>query len=123
MRSRLTAVGVPLWTRIIRLVCGSGALVITLAVLVAPTVTKSDDDSGPSSGCVEFGYQNVCAPPGGSVVMWGYEPVCGRGQCVKTGVEWTCSKVPGGGAVKSPLGAQCVGGCETASPNYCVTPR
>jgi len=74
------------------------------------------------SGCITVGFQDFCAPPGGSVHNFAFQAVCGKGQCVRHGYSLQCSKVPGGSAIVSGFQAKCTGGCEEAKPRYCQKP-
>lgn len=48
--------------------------------------------------------------------------VCGKGECRLDRLgEFLCSKVEGGGAAEDAVGMVfCLGGCEPATPAYCV---
>jgi hypothetical protein len=60
---------------------------------------------------------------GGDAVLAVYRFKCGKGQCVDTGLGWKCSKIEGGGAAMTNIGARCQGGCERPSRDNCMVPE
>ena len=80
-----------------------------------------------SQQCIQTPLSGIiCPPPNGTIVstpLSGY--ICGRGQCIATPFQGIlCATTPGGQAIQTQFqGVQCVGGCEQASPNYCVRPN
>jgi len=79
--------------------------------------------------CIETGmaYPNVvCSKYSngdavrGNTIATNY--MCGKGKCVHTVIGWKCSKIEGGGAMLTNIGAKCQGGCERPKKSYCMTP-
>jgi hypothetical protein len=75
------------------------------------------------TGCLKIGFTDYCAPALGSIYKSGFGVVCGKGQCIKSGFQYKCSKEPGGYAVKSGFSVKCSGGCERASRQLCQRPQ
>jgi hypothetical protein len=80
-----------------------------------------------SQQCIQTQFSGIiCPPPNGTIVSTQFSGyVCGRGQCVATNFQGIlCAATPGGHAIQTQFqGVQCVGGCEQASPSYCVRPN
>src|SRR6266702_5759517 len=94
--------------------------------LVAASLLSSSTISAQLGKCVLDSIgRPICAPPHGDIAVnsIGYA-VCGRGHCVKDGIDRVfCAKEPGGGAIIDRIGrALCVGGCEEARESLCVRP-
>ena len=83
--------------------------------------------SASAAQCIDTGIAHpivVCSKyRGGDAVLDVYTFKCGKGQCVDTGFDWKCSKIEGGGAVMTNIGARCQGGCERPSENNCMVPE
>lgn len=101
-------------------------LFLTSVFFVTSTSIALAQDSM-SQQCIQTPFSGIiCPPPGGTIVATPFSGyVCGRGQCVSTPFQGiVCAKSPGGQAIQTQFqGVQCVGGCEQASPSYCVRPN